>query len=214
MITNWDQIKIIGLILNKDVSANAFNRDDYESEIHAQGIRLFNQKLSQVGLTKKQDKDLSPFFHKATKVAVSGTIDMTSENPAYIAYMIPNPMTARGFDEVTAGELADRLLNPITEPTLSDPIVCIGGKNLYDVYPSGILGATVGYYSYPTKPVVRWTRNETTLRPEYDTVNSIETEWDDVNKIEICYMILRDAGLNIERRDVTQVADNIIKTGK
>lgn len=214
MLTNFNIKQIIEAVLNKDSNGNAFNQTNLENMINTQSLQLFRHKLEVVGLTKKADQDLWCFFKAVNKVAVSGIIDLTAENPAYIISFIPDPHTARGFDEVTAGELSDRLLNPITEPTLSDPVSCRYEQYKYEVYPSGILGARVSYYKYPRLAVVRWTRNATTLAPEYDAGNSVELEWDDLNKIEICYMILRDAGLNIERRDVTQVADNIIKSGK
>jgi hypothetical protein len=227
-MNNWDLIRLVNIILRKNINGSSFTMSDYETAINASSLRLFKRKLGLpeeyskgqavaqqgVGVSKEIDAELSVFFRKATKTAVSGTIDMTAENPAFISYMIPNPLTARGFDEVTAGELPDRLMNAITAPTLSDPIVVRGEPNKFDVYPSGILGATVGYLKFPTPAVVRWTRNETTLSPEYDAINSVELEWSDISKVDIAYMILRDAGMSIERRDIEQYANELVKTGK
>jgi hypothetical protein len=213
MISNNDILNIVNVVINRDLNGASLNKDDYEAELNAQSLRLFNSKLPQVGITKKVDKDLSPFFCKVTKVAVRGSIDLTAENPAFIASMIPNPFTARGFDEVTAGELPDRLMNAITEPTLSDPIIVIGGDNRFDVYPSGILGATIMYYKYPSKATVVYTHDPVTLRPIYDP-SSVELEWSDTCKIDLAYMILRDAGMNVNRHDIEQFADSVVKSGK
>ena len=225
MITNWDLINLVGLVLNKEINGASFTQADFTTMINTQSIRLFNYKLGTRLNSRKfgkpedykpgtSDDELSPFFRKIDKVAVSGTIDMTAENPADIAYFIPNPFTARGFSKVTSGELGERLNNAITAPTLTDPIIVRSGNFKFDVYPSGILGATVAYYKFPTPALVLLTRNETTLRPEYDSVNSVETEWDDIDKIEICYMILRDAGMNLQRGDVEKYANELVKIPK
>lgn len=227
-MTNWDIIKLVNLVLNKDLSGNAFTKEDYETSINTQSLRLFKRKLGLpeeyqrdspvaqegVDVSKKIDQDLSPFLNSATVTKTGATINLTTQNPAFIASFMPVPQGLRGFDEVTLGELPERLTNSITHPTLDDPIVVRSGKNKFDLYPSGILGATIAYYKYPTPAVVRWTRNSVTLRPEYDLANSVELEWDDINKMDIAYMILRDAGINIQRRDIQQYADNLVKTGK
>jgi len=227
-MTNWDIIKLVNLVLNKDLNGNAFTREDYATSINTQSLRLFKRKLGLpeeyqrdapiaqegVDVSKKIDQDLSPFLVPATVSKAGKTIDLSTENPAYIAYFMPVPSGLRGFDEVTLGELPERLKNAITHPTLDDPIVVRSGKNKFDLYPSGILGAEIMYYKYPTPAVVAWTRNSTTLRPEYDTENSVELEWDDINKMDIAYMILRDAGTNIQRRDVEMYANDLVKSGK
>lgn len=224
-MTNWDLIQLISLVLNKDLNGGSLTQTDFNTMINTQSNRLFNYKLGtrlnsrKLGIPEDykpgtSDDELSPFFVKTDKVAVTGTIDMTSENPADIAYFIPSPFTARGFTKVTSGEIGERLNNAITSPTLSDPIIVRSGHFKFDVYPSGILGATIAYYKFPRPAVVAWTKNETTLRPEYDTVNSVELEWDDIDKIEICYMMLRDAGMNAQRGDIEKYADSLVKIPK
>jgi hypothetical protein len=227
-MTNWDIIKIVNLVQNKDLNGNALNQEDYASAINTHSLRLFKRKLglpeeyskdqpvSQEGVdvSKKIDQDLSPFLDTVTVSKVGNTIDLTSYNPAFIASFIPVPQGLRGFDEVTLGEKPDRMINAITHPTLDDPIVVRRGKSKFDLFPSGILGAEVTYYKYPTPAVIAWTRNATTLRPEYDSVNSVELEWDDINKMDIAYMILRDAGVNLQRRDIEVYANDLVKSGK
>ena len=227
-MNNWDIIKIVNLVQNKDLNGNALNQEDYESAINTQSLRLFKKKLGLpeeyakdqpiaqegVDVSKKIDQDLSPFLRIETATKVENSLDLSSYNPAYIAYFLPVPQGLRGFDEVTLGELPERLGNAITFPTLDDPICVRSGKNKFALYPSGILGATIAYYKYPTPAKVVWTRNTTTLRPEYDMVNSAELEWDDINKMDIAYMILRDAGTSIQRRDIEMYANDLVKSGK
>lgn len=227
-MTNWDIIKIVNLVQNKDLNGNALNQEDYASAINTHSLRLFKRKLglpeeyskdqpvSQEGVdvSKKVDQDLSPFLRVVTKTKTGTDINLTSEDPAYIVYLIPVPQGLRGFDQVTLGELPERLTNAITFPTLDDPICVTGVGKKISLYPSGVLGATVAYYKYPTPAVVAWTRNATTLRPEYDSVNSVELEWNDINKMDIAYMILRDAGVNLQRRDIEVYANDLVKSGK
>jgi hypothetical protein len=227
-MNNWDIISLVNIILRKNINGGSFDENGYETAINASSLRLFKRKLGLpeeytpgtaiaqqgVGLSKKIDQDLWPFYKVVTKAVVDGLIDLTAENPAYMADFIPNPQTGRSFDEVTSDELGERLTNAITAPTMADPICCRYEQNKYEIYPSGILGARVNYYKYPTPAVVRWTRNSVTLKPEYDAANSVELEWSDINKVDIAYMILRDAGMSVERRDVEQYANELVKTGK
>jgi len=55
--------------------------------------------------------------------------------------------------------------------------------------------------------------NPTTLEYTYDSVNSVELEWDDASKLDILHMILVDFGLNVERQDVSQYAMKMVETG-
>mgnify|MGYP001766100663 CR=1 FL=1 len=135
-------------------------------------------------------------------------------NIAYIASITPVPHTGRSFDILKLSELPERLMNAITAPTEKDPVCLRTGHAKIEIYPATLTGAKIAYYKYPRQAVIAVTRNATTLAPEYDSGNSIELEWDDLNKVEIAYIVLRDAGVNIERQDVQAYADKLIRSGK
>lgn len=190
--------------------------------INAQSLKLFKTKLGNpeeyrgapvgqqgVGYSKKIDRDLNPFMKYETVAVTDGVLDLTAKDPAFINSITPSPLTARGFDQVSPDELGDRLNNPVTRPTLSDPIIYETGKNLFQVLPQAIPNVKVSYYKYPTSAVISITTNPATLLPEYGAGNT-ELEWGDINKIDIAYLVARDAGLNVERGDVVSVANQIV----
>jgi hypothetical protein len=79
------------------------------------------------------------------------------------------------------------------------------------VYPATITRVTVHYYEEPAAALVTFTTDPVTLLPVY---SGTELAWSNSNKVEIAYRILRDAGVNIERSDVMQYANQIVQSGK
>ena len=224
-MTNHDIIKIVNFVLNKDINGNAYNNDEYAAIINAQSLGLFNECLglkqeysadspvarTGVGVSKKNTYDLLPFYRTSTKTVTGGQVSLTGLGLEYLISVIPVPVVARGFDEVDADELANRLVNPITYPSVSDPIMCWTNATTFIVYPASITSVTVHYYVNPSTAVVAFTADPVTLLPVY---TGTELLWSDRNKKEIAYRIIRDAGVNIERSDAMQYADNIVKSGR
>lgn len=227
-MTNWDIIKIVNMLVNRDVNQMAFSADEYQTMINAQSLKLFKTKLGApeeyrgtpnaqqgVGFSKKIDKDLNPFLVYERLPVNSGVLDLSSKLPAYVNAINPDPQMARGFDYLSPDELGDRMKNPITRPTLSDPVIYETGSNVFAVVPSAITYVYVSYYKYPTSASISISYNPTTLLPYYGPGASggnscVELEWDDINKIDIAYFIARDAGLNVGRNDVVSVANQIV----
>jgi hypothetical protein len=224
-MTNHDIIKIVNFVLNKDINGNAFGAAEFTSMINAQSLRLFYDKMgltqeyqlnapvarSGVGLSKKLTQDLLPFYKTTTKAVVGGMVSLAGLSSEFVITVIPVPIIARGFDDVNADELGNRLSNPITAPSLSDPIMVWTASNTFMVYPATITRVTVHYYEEPAAALVTFTTDPVTLLPVY---SGTELAWSNSNKVEIAYRILRDAGVNIERSDVMQYANQIVQSGK
>lgn len=222
-MTTFDIIKLVNLAVNHDVNTMAFNPDEYTTMINAHSIKLFSEKLGNpnqyrgqpnsqqgVGFSKRIDKDLNPFLVFPTKTTSSGVLDLTTENPAYINSILPVGMTGRGIDMIGPDELGDRLRNPITAPSLRDPVAYETGKNLYAIIPSSISSVQVSYYKYPANASFSIGFNSQTLFPTYTSIT--ELEWNDINKMDIAYFIIRDAGLAVSRGDVSNLADKIVNS--
>lgn len=223
-MTNWDIIKLVNIAVNHDANSMAFTADEYKTLINAQSLKLFKVKLDPdgyrlghdiqqgVGSTKKIDKDLNPFLVSpfADKAIPSGILDLMAENPAYINSIIPYDIMGRGIDMIGPDEIGDRMRNPITAPSLKDPVAYEVGKNKYQIVPGAIARVYVSYYKYPTNADFSITFNEQTLYPIYTAI--AELEWSDINKVDIAYFIMRDAGLSIGRGDVAGMAERIINS--
>jgi len=224
-MTNYDIIKIVNLAINKDINGNAFSPDEYITMINAHSIRLFMQRLGLtseyngqpvaregVSISKVNEMSLLPFQVIETLIPVNGLLDLTGKNIAYIGAVLPTTITGRGFSEIYPYQLGERLGDPITQPTSADPMLMWRTPVSMQIYPATITSISVIYYKYPTSANFTITPNPTTLLPVYTSIQ--ELEWNDSDKVEIAYRIIREAGVNIERGDVVQYSNEVIKTGK
>lgn len=225
--TNWNIIKLIESVVNKDVEGNAFTDDEWTSMFNAHNHLLFAEKLGLpneysrdipvarrgVGLSRKLISELEPFYRRETLAAPSGVADLTTLTDTYSYLLAINPasITGRGFDELNSDEIANRLGSAVTAPSVDDPAFEWSSPTSLLLYPSTITSVVVMYYKQPKDAVVVTTTNSTTLLREYDSVSSVEMEWDTEQLVEIAYRVLRDIGVNMERGDVTALAAQITR---
>lgn len=223
-MTNYDIIKIVNLAINKDINGNAFSPDEYKTMINTHSMRLFMDRLGLtqeyngqpisrqgVSISKVNESSLLPFLVVTTFTPSGGTITFPS-TCAFVQTLIPTVLKGRGFDEVYPYELGDRLGDPIVAPTESDPISVWLSPTQVQIYPSTINSVRVFYYKYPTEANFSITPDSLTLLPVYTSIT--ELEWDDRDKTEIAYRMIREAGVNIERGDVVGYSNQVIQTGK
>jgi hypothetical protein len=225
-MTNYDIIKIVNLVLNNDVNGNAFTPDEYKTIINAQSEMLFQEYL---GLTQEYQpnapiprngvdasrmnvEDLREFL-KTDDLTITGGSATLPDDMAYLLALNPSTISGRGFDEITAYEIADRLGSAVVAPTEDDPVFYrLDGGLSISVHPSTITSATLFYYKYPTQANFTITADPTTLLPVYTSIQ--ELEWSDKSKVTIAYRILKDAGVNLENQMAFQDAVRTIETGK
>ena len=227
-LTNFNIIQLVNLATNRDINTQAFTTEEYQTLINSNSIRLFKRKLGLpeeyakdmpvaqegVGVSKKIELDLAPFLTHEIIAVAGGVVDLTGKDIGYLEDFMTNPIGLRGMDYLKGDEIGDRINNPITAPTADDPVYYRTELRKFTVYPVSITSITAIYYKNPTTAVVVIDTNATTLLPEYNGGSSTELNWDDVNKIDIAYMIIRDAGLSVQRPDIVQLADNLVKTSK
>lgn len=221
-LTNWDILTIVNTVLNKDLEGNAISTDEAETLINAQSQIMFAEKLGipneyarnvplarrGVGVTRKVSQELRPFLKKATKAVTGGALTFT-EDIGYLLSVEPETISGRGVDIIEPDELADRIGSEVVSPSVDDPVMLWETNTTAIIYPTSITQVTVRYYEFPNNAVIATTTNSTTLREEYDATNSTELQWNDEQKVELAYRILRDAGVNIERQDVVALGERI-----
>ena len=224
-LTNWDIITLVNLIRNKDLEGEDVTASEFQTLINSQSKLLFAEKLGVpnlyqlnapierrgVNVSRKIAGELRPFYVRETVLVVGGAADFSEKSIGYIDAIEPSSISGRGFDELFGDEVADRLGSAVVAPTEEDPCYewSTGGNSIL-VYPSTITSIVFKYYTFPTDAVVATTDNVTSLLEEYDSENSTELLWEDEQKVEIAYRILRDLGINMERQDVTAYAQNIV----
>ncbi|GAG16203.1 unnamed protein product, partial [marine sediment metagenome] len=219
---NGSIIYLCNLVRNIDISGNDVNEDEWSAVITANSQRLFGKLLGIPDLyetgtaiekrgaevSREISQMLRPFL--VTESVAGGTVDLSTKDLGYFLAINPSSITGRGFDELEASEYADRVGDSVVAPTEKDPIFSWNDGNTILTAPSTLNPITLKYYKHPTDAVVVFTQNATTLKRTYDTVSSTETGWAKKELIEIAYMCLRDIGVNMERQDVAQYANQIV----
>jgi hypothetical protein len=226
-MNNFDIYNIVNYVVNIDINGNAYSPEEFERDLNGQSLRLFKKKLGLpeeyqpnapiprqgVDVSSVNQRDLRPFLVKESLTAASGVYDISAKKVAHVLGLSPSPQTGFPCDELTSSEYYDRVNNPITQPTLYYPAYAWTSDAVIEFLPSTITNFNIRYYKFPTDAVVVIDANATTLLPEYNADSSTELEWDDINKMDLVYMILRNAGVNLQRQDVQAYADNVVKSG-
>jgi hypothetical protein len=223
-LTNWDLITLVNLVRNKDLEGEDITADEFQTLINSQSQLLFAEKLGvpntyQVGapitktgaeVSRKISQELRPFYVREVVTIIGSVGDFSGKEIGYLDAIDPANLSGRGLDELEGSEVADRLGSAVVAPTEDDPCFEWRDGTSILVYPSTVSSIVLKYYKYPANAVIATTTNSTTLLEEYDSGNSTELLWEDEQKIEIAYRILRDIGINMERQDVTAYAQNIV----
>lgn len=226
-MNNFDIYNVVNYVLNIDVNGNAFSPSEFQDSLNAESLRLFKKKLGLpeeyqpnapiprqgADVSSVNQKDLRPFLRTEPLTIASGEVDVSAKKIAHVLGLAPNPQTGYPCDALSSSEFYDRINNPITAPTEYSPVSVWKDENTIQLYPSSITSANIKYYTYPTEAVVVIDANPTTLLPEYNAGSSTELEWDDINKVDLIQMVLRSAGVNMQRNDIQAYANNVIKTG-
>jgi len=223
-MTNWDIVTLVNLIRNKDLQGEDIKASEFQTLINTQSKLLFAEKTGLpnlyslnapierrgVGLSRKIQTELRPFYTREILATSSATADLSTKNIGYLDAIEPNPILGRGFDELFGDEVADRLGSSVVMPTTKDPAFEWATGYTILLYPATITSVVLKYYRFPIDAVIATTVNSTTLLEEYDAANSTELEWEDEQKVEIAYRVLRDLGINMERGDIAQYAQTVV----
>lgn len=225
-MTNGELITLVSTIINRDLQGESFRSDEYQILINANSKKYFASLLGipnlyqinapverrGAGVSRVIDEKLRPFYRREVVPVVAGVADFSSKNIGYLLAINPTTIVGRPFTELQSDRVADVLGSSVIAPTAADPAFEFRDSTSILVYPNSITSVTLYYYTFPTEAVVTYTTDPTTLLQSYDEANSTETGWKDNELLEIAYMMLRDLGVSIERSDVLQYADNVIKT--
>mgnify|MGYP001773242566 CR=1 FL=1 len=221
---NGSIISLVNFVKNIDINGGDTNEDEWGAIITANSQKLFSKLLGvpdlyQIGaplerrgveISRAAEKKLRPFLVRETVGVVGGSVDVTGKNMGYFLACEPTTISGRGFDELSPSEVADRLGDPVVAPTVDDPCLEYASDTNILVYPSSLSQVVLKYYTFPTDAVVVFQTDSNTLKKTYNAGASTETGWEKEELIEIAFMCLRDAGMNVNRQDVAQYANQIV----
>lgn len=233
-MTLHEILKVINTISGEKLKGKVLTPEQYQIIIKQASLKHFKKKVGlpeeyQPGaplprqayeITNLITMYLSPF---KVQMGKTGSVPMRvdsngfADSPTNMYY--PGTMqynssagieNIRRIDIVSDQEWVDRHEDALQVPTWRNPIANI--QNGYIRF-SPITDKFVEfvYLKYPADPVYAYTQNEGYV--EYDSINSTELEWDEVNQIDIIYIILFDLGINIGKPEVMAIADKVKTEG-
>jgi len=164
-----------------------------------------------VELTKRISADLRPFYEYvgydfSTPLYLTNGVADTPSDMYYPLSMIYHysETVMRPIDIVGGKKFHDRIGDAIEKPTLWDPVSTFIKDNIL-LEPRTIRQIDFLYLKYPTS--VLFAVKQDSGFNEYDSENSIELEWDDVNTVDIIFLVLNSLGYNLVREEVANYAE-------
>lgn len=161
--------------------------------------------------------DLEPFKRTkgwkdepALSVDSDGFILLPSDYFYYSSMIHTANGVRRHFEFMPDEEFEKRIGDPLIGPNERNPIANIQFGYIR-IAPTTITEVSMTYIKRPDKPVYA-TKTVNGYR-EYDPVNSVELEWDDVNRLDIIYIMLYDLGINMQRGDLVNYAQKYQQQG-
>lgn len=187
----------------------------------------------QKGMSYLLDDKTNRFKKKSTIVFSSGIGALPND------YFRFDSLRTEGAQEdvelLFSGEVSHRLSNYIDTPDSDFPACEIIGTNIY-IYPTTITTGSLIHYRPPATPIfdfyidaegnikylavgANYTLQAGEVGSAGQTSGSVaslssELEWDDVEKIDIVWLCLKQAGINLSRQDLYQISDKIQSEGK
>lgn len=232
-MNNWDLYKITNYLLNKSEVGNAFTPEQFELMLNHSSLKLFKRRLgmpeeyqlqsafTQQGyaITTRMLIDLSDFVVSMDGTAfpnlkfVSGRTPVPEfmEYPVGMIYKLPSDSCDVGYEArtvelISEAEYTIRKTSKLKNISFTYPVYRFVGDEIF-IHPKEITTVDFSYLKTPKEAKVILTTNSTTGELEYDTLNSVELEWNDLAKIDIISIILASAGLNIRSQEVLQTAE-------
>jgi hypothetical protein len=233
-MTNWVIREIVNYLINKSQTGNTFGVDEFNTELNYASKKLFKRRLGMpeeyelnapitkqsYALTSRILESLSHFVINDNLKFVGGV----TAKPADLIYplgMIEN-IASNASDcsvdiEPVLVELVDeseymmRKTSSLTPINVFYPVYRILGDNLV-ISPKTITRTEYSYLRLPTDAVVAVTL-EANYNEVYDAANSVELEWNDLDKLEIISIILGDVGLNLRSSDIMAASEQLKAKG-
>lgn len=235
MNLNEQRIVVSTIIQDKNPAINIVP-EQWDILLHLAQLKHFKRKIglpeeyvpgapipAQVfEITQKISDDLIPFtFHMGRAgtppLYVSSNGEATTPTdmyyPATMTYNLIKPgggVEPRMVDIVNDKEWQDLTTSYICNPTKRFPIANFK-KDYIRFDPKNLQMVDFTYIKFPTKPVFAYTITNGYV--EYDSVNSVELEWDEVNQLDILYILLSDLGVVATKADVFQISEKVKTKG-
>lgn len=163
-------------------------------------------------LTEKMLIDLAPFVVTMGEDTAHplGFSDGIAGWPANMYYPISASNGTVDIDIVTNREYTRRLGSRLEAPSSDFPIMrIIDGK--FQLNPSSITSVKFTYYRFPASPHYA-TKVEHGVNV-FDAANTIEFEWDMLNRVDILWKMLSDLGITANKSELFNISEILKQKG-
>jgi hypothetical protein len=131
MTTNQTLYKAVLDVLRKDVRGEAVSVTEFNAILPVVSHEYFSQQYAKFQQTQNVTDSLAPFIKTATITLIGGVASLPTDylhligTPTYTQTISGTSYTRR-VDVVSRLELSERLIDPITQPTLVYPVAVLG----------------------------------------------------------------------------------------
>ena len=218
--------KFINFIVKKSNAGGYVSPSEFNLVINRAQIQYFNKlygnqndyrydrpvpKIS-YAVTEKISNSLSPFLSEKTAVTIDALGQCTTPTDLIQMVAVTKEVSGKEY-EITRVE-QDRVANNLTSyydsPDNEFPIYAQLRTKL-QFYPKTLASALIIYLKKPTNMV--WAFTTVSGRPAYDSANSVQPQWEEVDMNEIMYLALSYIGVNLKDQEVSQFANVKTQTG-
>lgn len=150
---------------------------------------------------------LSTFVENEIPMPLSGNSASLPLNYIYdIAFKTPINGVNGTIKKVDYERLEGYLNSTIDKPTATNPIYVELSSDLL-VYPTLTNPCYLTYYRYPVD--VLWAYTMVNGRPSFDSVDSVDFEWEETEFVRLTSRILKSMGLSIRDTELYQAAEQM-----
>jgi len=161
MTTNYLLYKSVLDQLRKDLRGDALTVIEFNQLLAVVNYEYYAQQYEKFQLTQNITDSLKPFISTATVALTTGAGTLPSSPSDYL-HTVGKPTCVetisavtytRTIDVITEAEYAERVVDPITQPTTTYPVAVIRGTTI-TVYPTSITSITLYFLRKPTAPAL------------------------------------------------------------
>jgi len=234
-MTNWNYFETLNYLISKAPEGNVLSSEEYQQQFNYCQIQYMKKKLglpeeyqptaaiskSGYGISEKITSDLGKFvvvmgYNNSTPLVFSNGFAAVPTSPTSIFHIIGMTHTIKDescengsylspVEYVSRGEYQMRITGTLMKPTYEYAIVTRFDSK-FSIEPRDIRIVNFDYIRSPKEIVMATTINSSTGEEEYDSVNSVESEWNVTNNYDILSIILEKIGINLRSQEIIQEA--------
>lgn len=151
---------------------------------------------------------LAPF----TKPDTITIVDGNGNKPSDFKYLLALRISGEHVYHINKNQIATVSDNVIDPPSVTNGTYYYTDyQGYYSFLPNTVTAADIDYIASPVD--VKWAFAIVGGRQVYDSLNSVQSQWDDASNREICKRVLNTLGVTYKDGDFANFGQHVINTG-